>query len=160
MENGEEKVEATVLSTLNSLPTPFQPKGLRAPGRIRTCTNLILSQAPQPLGYRSDLRSWTTEGIEPSFPGCRPGVFPLDDGPFRLAALAQGGPFDSRSLAHGRRLALCRGKESNLHPRPSESRALVLLSYRNQSYANHRASCCPLSIAPCTGQDSNLHFSA
>jgi hypothetical protein len=37
--------------------------------------------------------SWTPEGIEPSFPGCRPGVFPLDDAPVRLASLAHGGPF-------------------------------------------------------------------
>src|SRR5206468_996894 len=27
---------------------------------------------------------WTPEGVEPSFPGCRPGVFPLDDGPVSL----------------------------------------------------------------------------
>src|SRR5579871_425955 len=53
---------------------------------------------------------WTPEGIEPSFTGCKPGVFPLDDGPM----------FHSRC-----------GKDSNLLPRPSEGRALIRLSYRN-----------------------------
>ena len=34
------------------------------------------------LGYRSDVSlQWIPEGIEPSSPGCKPGVFPLDDGP-------------------------------------------------------------------------------
>ena len=32
------------------------------------------------MGYRSDCQ-WTPEGIEPSSAGCKPAVFPLDDGP-------------------------------------------------------------------------------
>ena len=52
---------------------------------------------------------WTPEGVEPSFPGGKPGVFPLDDGP---------------------KFSCC-GKDSNLQPRPSEGRALFRLSYRN-----------------------------
>ena len=47
-------------------------------------------------------RQWTPEGVEPSFPGCRPGVFPLDDGP-KLFTRCE--------------------KDSNLQPRPSEGRA-------------------------------------
>lgn len=63
-----------------------------------------------PFGQPSDRSKWTPEGIEPSFPGCKPGVFPLDDGPI----------FNS-----------CCGKDSNLQPWPSEGRALFRLSYRN-----------------------------
>ena len=47
----------------------------------------------------------------------------------------------------------CRGKDSNLHPRPSECRALVQLSYRNSS--SLRTAYCLL--IQCTEQDSNLH---
>jgi hypothetical protein len=76
-----------------------------------------------------------------------------------------------------------RGKGSNLQPRPSESRALVRLSYRNFFYGPGRIRTCTnliLSQAPlpigllnrllstfpsllsdqCTGQESNLHGAA
>jgi hypothetical protein len=32
---------------------------------------------------------WIPEGLEPSFPGCKPGVLPLDDGPFTAAGRAR-----------------------------------------------------------------------
>jgi hypothetical protein len=37
---------------------------------------------------RPYVNQWTPEGIEPSFPGCKPGVFPLDDGPMFLCHVA------------------------------------------------------------------------
>lgn len=49
----------------------------------------------------TNVNSWTPEGVEPSSPGCRPGVLPLDDGPeFQRCEM-----------------------DSNHHPRPSEGRA-------------------------------------
>ena len=54
---------------------------------------------------------WIPEGLEPSSPGCKPGVLPLDDGPVCSFFRA----FRSRQRC---------GKDLNLHPRPSEGRAL------------------------------------
>ncbi len=39
------------------------------------------SRASAALGYQSVALHWTAEGVEPSSPGCRPGVFPLDHAP-------------------------------------------------------------------------------
>ena len=60
--------------------------------RIRTCNTVLLGHGPLPgWGYQSVCRSqWTPVGIEPTFPGCRPGVLPLDDGPMSHAALREG----------------------------------------------------------------------
>src|SRR5689334_20247781 len=71
---------------------------LSALSRIRTCNNGILGPAPLPvLGYQSI--KWTPEGIEPSFPGCKPGVFPLDDGPIVFFMLREG--FEPSAPAFG-----------------------------------------------------------
>ena len=62
-----------------------------APSRIRTCNTGHLGPAPLPVGLPerrhsrarrvSGARQWMPEGVEPSSPGCKPSVFPLDDGP-------------------------------------------------------------------------------
>ncbi len=92
---------------LRPLPLPLGYCGPHALSRIRTCINVALDHAPLPVGLPE--RQWTPEGFEPSSPGCKPGVLPI-----------------------GRRAhVVCRGKGSNLQPRPSEGRALVRLSYRN-----------------------------
>ena len=75
-----------------------------APSRIRTCINVTLIHVPLPVGLPELFRTlqWTAEGIEPSLSGCRPDVFPLDDGPFVFQ---------------------CCEKDSNLHPLASEASA-------------------------------------
>jgi len=92
-----------------------------APGRIRTCNNVTLDHAPLP--------SWATEASQPSMDagGSRTLVTWLQARSptvgrraLRLALLAQDRARSSR----------CE-KGSNLQPRPSEGRALILLSYRN-----------------------------
>src|SRR3954447_23273113 len=54
--------------------------------RSRTCNNVTLDHAPLPSwAIRANVVNPTKtvepEGVEPSFPGCKPGVLPLDDGP-------------------------------------------------------------------------------
>ena len=147
------------------LPLGYRGRIHSALSRTRTCNNVTLNHAPLPDWATRATRPWTPEGFEPSFPGCRPGVLPLDDGPFDSLLLAQGGPMHS-----------CRGKGSNLQPRPSESRALIRLSYRNQLHGSGRSRTCTnliLSQAPlpigllnrstrflCTGRESNPRVSA
>ena len=72
-------------------------------------TRILCRRAPDPPAGGDD-SEWMPEGIEPSSPGCKPGVFPLDDGPVVIQRC---------------------GKGSNLQPRPSEGRALVRLSYHS-----------------------------
>jgi hypothetical protein len=83
------------------------------------------------LAVRPTLLIWTAEGIEPSFPGCRPGVFPLDDAPFSFHIAGR-----ARTFTLGlRRAALFRlsyrntlhnmwsRQDSNLHEAVSETAA-------------------------------------
>src|SRR5260221_14269147 len=48
------------------------------------------TRASTGLGYQSVCVSpqWTPVGVEPTFPGCRPGVLPLDDGPVFSCSVA------------------------------------------------------------------------
>ena len=49
------------------------------------------SRASAELGYQSGRSlQWTPEGIEPSLAGCKPVVFPLDDGPISTFMLREG----------------------------------------------------------------------
>ena len=68
----------------------------------RQDSNLQLAVLSDPasakLGYQSDVDTVELEGVEPSFPGCRPGVFPLDDSP-NFSALRDG--FEPSSSAFG-----------------------------------------------------------
>jgi hypothetical protein len=170
----------TVLETAASavgLPRPFDC----AQGRPHQCSgqdsNLqqrdSRSRASAEIGLPEHSSHWTPEGVEPSFPGCRPGVLPLDDGPIDSLCSLRAGP----------KLPRC-GKGSNLQPRPSESRALIRLSYRNSymvqaGFEPARGCALPDSESGawsrwatepfhrfmaralhCTGRESNPHFSA
>ena len=103
-----------VLETAASAVGLLRPVHVSTLGRIRTCNNGHLGPAPLPVGLpeRVARSQWMPEGLEPSFPGCKPGVFPVRR---RTHVVAQ----------------RC-GKGSNLQPRPSEGRALFRLSYRNE----------------------------
>ena len=72
-----------------------------ASGRTRTCTSVHLKHAPLPIGLpkRRFSNQWIPEGVEPSSPGCRPGIFPLDDGPELSQALREG--FEPSPAAFG-----------------------------------------------------------
>lgn len=65
----------------------FEPPRLESPPVFETGALPV-----QPTLRCSEPNKWTPEGIEPSFPGCRPGVFPLDDGPFDSLCSLRAGP--------------------------------------------------------------------
>jgi hypothetical protein len=66
---------------------------------------VTLDHAPLPVGLPELFNAhfqWTAEGIEPSLSGCRPDVFPLDDGPvvsFSRTVLREG--FEPSSSGFG-----------------------------------------------------------
>src|SRR4051812_13638119 len=79
-------VEPTRKRFLRPPPLPLGYHGSSALSRSRTCNNVTLDHAPLPSwAIRANVVHPTKpvepEGVEPSFPGCKPGVFPLDDGP-------------------------------------------------------------------------------
>ena len=84
-------VEPTHKRFLRPPPLPLGYRGLSNDGanalsRIRTCTAVLLGHGPLPNWATraleaSEIFRWTPVGVEPTFPGCRPGVLPLDDGP-------------------------------------------------------------------------------
>lgn len=129
------------------LRPPPLPVGLprhhynHAPGRIRTCINATLDRTPLPIGLPKPTRTkWTTEGVEPSFPGCRPGVLPLDDAP----------NISLHTNLFSSYVFSCRGKGSNLQPRPSESRALIPIELPQLRLASSQIQNGPGRIRTCT----------
>ena len=60
----------------------LEPPRLGGHGRLRT--------ACLPFHHLAIREQWTVEGVEPSFAGCKPTVFPLDDTPM-LEAVARRG---------------------------------------------------------------------
>jgi hypothetical protein len=107
---------------------------LSAPGRIRTCNNVTLIHAPLPFGPpKLKVSQWTPEGFEPSCPGCKPGVLPLDDGP----SICEDGSDRIRTCTN---LIL--------------SQAPLPVGLLNRSFV------AGLFAHSCTGPDSNPHLSA
>jgi hypothetical protein len=43
-----------------------------------------------PFQHLAIYEQWTVEGVEPSFAGCKPTVFPLDDTPINQPVAPQG----------------------------------------------------------------------
>ena len=92
---------------------------------------------------------WTVEGVEPSFAGCKPAVFPLDDTPIPRSS----GPGGDRTLnLDFKRVLLCQlsykasqcvGQESNLH---SDAGGLQPLGLANAQPT--RRSECPAGVEP------------
>jgi hypothetical protein len=50
----------------------------------------LLRTACLPFHHLAIYEQWTVEGVEPSFAGCKPTVFPLDDTPINQRAAPQG----------------------------------------------------------------------
>lgn len=135
----ESNPHQTVLETAASafgLPRPT------ALSRSRTCNNVTLDHAPLPIGLPERReRQWTPEGVEPSSPGCRPGVFPLDDGPRMLHAAGR-----SRTFTPGLRRAMLfrlsyrnarwSRQDSNLQQPDSESGASAEFGLLNRRWCH------------------------
>src|SRR5947208_14491581 len=97
---------------------------------------MAATKATYSLAKERKVVQWMPEEVEPSSPGCRPGVFPLDDGPNK-----------------------CCEKDSNLQPRPSEGRARPIELSQRRFTAQTQLTPQP-SFEPfrsCTRQASNLH---
>jgi hypothetical protein len=50
----------------------------------------LLTTACLPFHHLAIYEQWTVEGVEPSFAGCKPTVFPLDDTPINQPVAPQG----------------------------------------------------------------------
>ncbi len=105
--------------------TSFRASAL---SRIRTCINVTLIHAPLPVGLpEQHQQQWSRRDLNPHRLGANQASCQLEDGPVFFCPKR------------------C-GKDSNLHPRPSEGRALIRLSYHNVRVALYQWS----------RQDSNL----
>jgi hypothetical protein len=76
-----------VLDLSNCTGNRVWPTGLAAALRSATVLQPGIEPGPRPSQGRvmsvspSKQQQWTVEGVEPSFAGCKPTVFPLDDTP-------------------------------------------------------------------------------